>query len=148
MTLDEFERRRRDRRIPRVALKKYNSSPFEYLYNSLNDQALLNATGCDHRAFTILLKKFHPYYHYYTFHQETGIIRRKKCYMDGTPMGRQRDMSSVGCLGLVLMWYRTTGACTRSLSLTFGQTSTPMYRWLKFGRRILLKSLINDNSAK
>ena len=43
--------------IPRVALKKYNTFPCAYLYNSLNDQALLNATGCDHRAFTILLKK-------------------------------------------------------------------------------------------
>ena len=148
MTLDEFERRKRDRRIPRVALKPYSRSSFEYLYNSLNDQALLNATGCDHRAFNILLKKFHPYYHAYTFHQETGIIRRKKCHMNGTPMGRKRDMSSVGCLGLVLMWYRTTGACTRNLSLYFSQTSTPMYRWLKFGRRILLKSLINDDSAK
>ena len=82
MTLDEFERRRRDRRIPRIALKKYNSSPSEYLYNSLNDQALLNATGCDQLAFTILLKKFHPYYHY-TFHLETGIIRRKKCHIYG-----------------------------------------------------------------
>ena len=57
-------------------------------------------------------------------------------------------MSAVGCLGLVLMWYRTTGACTKSLSMHFGQTSTPMYRWIKFGRRILLKSLINDANAK
>ena len=93
-------------------------------------------------------KKKHPYYHAYTFHKETGIIRRKKCHLNGTPMGRKRDMSSVGCLGLVLMWYRTTGACTRTLSMNFGQTSTPMYRWLKFGRRILLRSLINDDSAK
>ena len=53
MTLGEFERRKRDRRIPRVALKHYSTSPFEYLYNSLNDQALLNATGCDHRAFMV-----------------------------------------------------------------------------------------------
>ena len=57
-------------------------------------------------------------------------------------------MSVVGCLGLVLMWYRTTGACTRSSAMIFCQTSTPTYRWLKFGRRILLKSLINDDTAK
>ena len=68
--------------------------------------------------------------------------------MNGTPMGRKRNVSSVGCLGLVLMWYCTTGACTRTLQLTFGQSSTPMYRWMKFGRRILLKSLIKDDSAK
>ena len=102
MTLDEFERRRRDCRIPRIALGKYNASPFEYLYNSLNDQALLNCTGCDHRAFTILLNKFDPYYHMYTFHGESGIIRKKKCNQDGTPRGRKRDMSSVGCISLVL----------------------------------------------
>ena len=148
MTLDECECRRRDRRIPRIALGKYNDSPFEYLYNSLNDQALLNATGCDHCAFTILLRKFQVYYHYYTFHSNKDIIRRKKCYMDGTPKGRKRDMSAVGFLRLVLMWYRSTGACTRSLSMHFGQTSTPMYRWIKFGRRILLKSLIDDPNTK
>ena len=75
-------------------------------------------------------------------------IRKKVCYPDGKPFGRKRDMSPVGCLGLVLMWYRTTGACSRNLALHFGQTCTPMYRWIKFGRRILLKSLINDDDAK
>ena len=42
-------------------------------------------------------------------------------------------MSSVGCLGLVIMWYCTTGVCTRTLAMNFGQTSTPMYRCDKFG---------------
>ena len=45
MTLDEFERRQRDWCIPRVAFGKHNASPFEYLYNNLNDQALLNTPG-------------------------------------------------------------------------------------------------------
>lgn len=57
-------------------------------------------------------------------------------------------MSPVVCLGLVLMGYRTIGACTRNLALHFSQTYTPMYKWLKFGRKILLKSLINDDNAK
>ena len=121
MILNEEDRRNRDRRIPRIALTTYNKSPFEYLYNSLNDQALLNATGNDHRTFNLLLEKFEPYYKYYTFDEETGDIRKKICFPDGMPRGRKRDMSAVGCLGLVLMWYRTTGACTRNLSLHFGQ---------------------------
>ena len=148
MTLDEEERRRRDRRMPRSSIRKYKESPFHYLYNSLNDQSLLNATGCDHRTFNILLMKFQPFYDYYTFDEKSGDIRKKKCFPDGTPRGRKRDMTAVGCLGLVLMWFRTKGACTKSLALHFGQTSTPMYRWLKFGRRVLLKSLINENSTR
>ena len=69
-------------------------------------------------------------------------------YQNGEPKGRKRDMSAVGCLGLVLMWYCTTGVCTRSSAMNFGQKSTPMYIWLKFGRRILLKSVINNDSEK
>ena len=84
---------------------------------------------------------------HYTFDEDTMQIRKKVCYPDGTPRGRKRDMSPVGCLGLVLMWYRTTGACSRNLALHFGQTCKPMYRWLKFGRRILLKILMNDDDA-
>ena len=107
--LNGEDRRNRDRRIPRIALTNYNNSPFEYLYNSLNDQALLNATGHSHRTLNLLQKKIESYYKYYTFDKDTMQIRKKVCYPDGTPRGRKRDMSPVGCLGLVLMWYRTTG---------------------------------------
>ena len=79
MILEEHDRRNRDRRIPRIAVKKYNNSPFEYLYHSLNDQALLNATGHNHRTFDLLLKKFSPYYKYYTFEKGTDVIRKKIC---------------------------------------------------------------------
>ena len=68
---------------------------------SLNDQALLNATGCDHRAFTILLSKFQVYYHYYTFHSNTDIIRRKNTIK----MVRPREGREI-CQPLdVLAWY-------------------------------------------
>ena len=46
--------------MPRAALKNYKNSPFEFLYNSLNDQALSNATGHNHRTFNILIKNSHP----------------------------------------------------------------------------------------
>jgi len=74
MILNEDDRRNRDRRIPRIALKKYKNSPFEYLYNSLNNQALLNATGHNHRTFNLLLKKIEPYYKYYRAHKSHTII--------------------------------------------------------------------------
>ena len=57
-------------------------------------------------------------------------------------------MTAEGCLGLVLMWFRTRGSCARSLAMIFGQTSTPMYKWLKFARRVLLVCLINDPDAR
>ena len=46
------------------------------------------------------------------------------------------------------MWYRTKGSCTRVLAPFFGQTASPMYKWLKFGRIILLHVLSNHEAAK
>ncbi len=46
------------------------------------------------------------------------------------------------------MWYRTQGSCARSLAVMFGQTAIPMYKWLKFGRRVLLHSLSRSSEAQ
>ena len=56
LTLEE--RRRRDRRIPRSALRPHCESPFRYLFNSGNDQGLINATGLDFEVFNELLTIF------------------------------------------------------------------------------------------
>ena len=45
------DRRRRSRRIPRIAIRKYSQSAFKYMFDSGNDQALLNCCGIDHRVF-------------------------------------------------------------------------------------------------
>ena len=87
-------------------------------------------------------------YDFYTFDTDTGLIRKQILQTDGIPYGRNRDMTAVGCLGLVLTWYRTRGSCARSLALHFGQTSTPMYKWLDFAQKVLLYCLINDHDAK
>ena len=141
--LDDENKRRRDRRIPRCALRPFKFSSFKYLYSSGNEQALLNATGFDHNTFDILHDKFK---HTYDHHMVTvdGIIRKKKLDEDGVPMGRVRDLHSIGALGIVLMWYRTRGSCARSLSMMFGQTSTCLYKWLKFSRKVLLQVLSRD----
>ena len=46
------------------------------------------------------------------------------------------------------MWFRTRGSSARGLALIFGQTSTCLYKWLKFGRKVLLACLIKDTDAK
>ncbi len=46
------------------------------------------------------------------------------------------------------MWYRTRGSCVCGLSLLFGQTSTPMYKWLKFASKFLLHVLSSDLNSK
>ena len=78
--LDNVDRKRRDRRIPRIALRMYKSSPFHYLYDSGNNQALLNCTGFDHEKFKNLLDKFCKPFDDYTFDEMNGIIRQKKLY--------------------------------------------------------------------
>ena len=56
------DRRRRDRRIPRQALRTWVYSPFRYLYLSGNNQALINATGHDHASFSKLLGLFRDWF--------------------------------------------------------------------------------------
>ena len=57
-----YERTLRDKRIPREALKFWNSSPWLFMFKSGNDQALANMTGIDHRAFRLLLDVFEPFW--------------------------------------------------------------------------------------
>ena len=140
--LELDERIRRDRRISRCALRTYKYSSFQYLFSSGNNQALLNATGHDHRTFDLLLQKFRFTYDTHYVQEHTNIIARK------TKIGRPRHLNATGALGLVLMWYRTRGSCARSLAMLFGLTSSPMYVWLKFTRKVLLQVLSSDEDSK
>eukprot|EP00535_Pseudo-nitzschia_heimii_P000494 CAMPEP_0197173578 /NCGR_PEP_ID=MMETSP1423-20130617/456_1 /TAXON_ID=476441 /ORGANISM="Pseudo-nitzschia heimii, Strain UNC1101" /LENGTH=128 /DNA_ID=CAMNT_0042622413 /DNA_START=610 /DNA_END=993 /DNA_ORIENTATION=- len=63
---------------------------------------------------------------------------------NGKPKGRKREIDAIGCLGLVLFWYRTRGSYARAIVIVFGLTVTPMYKWLRFSQRVLL-SVLNDN---
>ena len=144
--LNAEERRNRDRRIPRIALRRYKDSAFHYLYDSGNDQALLNVTGYNHQKFSELLHLFGRKFDTWTFDEDAKILRPKKRNLL-VAQGRPRDLDAVGGLGLVLMWFRTRGALTRNVALHFGQTSTPLYKWLKFARKILLSVLINHPEA-
>ena len=77
-SLGEYDKRMRDRRMPRCAMLPYKFSSFRHLYLSGNDQALLNATGYDHKTFHKLVQKFKPFYDMWMFDEENVCIRRKK----------------------------------------------------------------------
>ena len=128
-TLSNEEKRRRDRRTPRIALRRYTYSSFSYLFKSGDDQALLNCCGCDHEVFRQLLGVVAPILNMYTMDNNNNI-RKIKLTKNGKPMGRKRDIDAVGLLGLVLYWYRTRGSVARGTAMAFGLTATPMYKWL------------------
>ena len=117
------------------------------MYLSSNDQSLVNDSGHDHISFSKLLRKFKPVYDLYMWDEQELCIHRKITWPNGEPKGRKRNMTACGCLGFILMWYRTRGSCARGLAMLFGQTSTLMYNWLKFGRAVLLHVLSRDPDA-
>ena len=80
------EKRLRDLRTPRVALWQFKFSSFNYLYNSRDDQALLNWCGCTHGVFNELLSLFKPYFDAFTFDKRSGAIRM----VGTTKKGRRR----------------------------------------------------------
>ena len=91
-------RRRRDRRIPRIALQKPSMSAWYVLYGSGSDQALLSLTGIDHKAFRYLLNMFEKLYYRYTPYSKTRVITR----LEGNAAGRKRSMTARDFLGLSL----------------------------------------------
>ena len=149
LQLSKDDKRRRDRRTKRVALRYYRNSSFYYLFQSGDDQSLLNCCAVDHWVFQSLLEVFEPVFHQYMVDESTGSIRKCILTREGVPKGGKRQVvDATCCLGLVLYWYRTRGSVARSTSMAFGLTSTPMYKWIKFGCQILLFVLQNHPSAK
>ena len=138
---NEKKHRLCDKRYPPCAVRNYRYSSFYHIYASKNDQALANTTGHEFRSFDSLLRLFAPAYHLNTHDDYLDIIRSKVFDAQGNPKGRSRDLPACGCLDLILMWYHTKGACARTLAVMFGQTSTPLYKWLKFGQHVLLHVL-------
>ena len=52
----------------------YKDCAFLFMYNSKNDQALLNTLGIDHATFQELLELFDPLYYKYRPNLSIGII--------------------------------------------------------------------------
>ena len=96
--LEEDVRSRRDRRIPRCALRTYVYSKFRKILKSGNNQACINATGHDLYCFCKLLRLFEPVYVFWTFDEDPTKIRRKVVDTSGRPKGSPRDMTLCNCL--------------------------------------------------
>ena len=103
--LSDEDRRRRDRRTPRIAIRRYSKSPFLYLYESGDNQALLNCCGVDHPTFNEVLQAFAPVFNAHMFDPDSGHIRKVVTTKKGFVKGRRRDMDAVGSLGLVMYWF-------------------------------------------
>ena len=142
------ERRRRDKRTPRIAIKKHPCSSFLHLFNGGNDQALLNCCGVDHAIFKDLLEIFEPVFDDHLPDKKTGLCRKVKRTSTGKVAGRPREIDATGCLGLVLFWFRTRGSAARVVPMAFGLTATVLHKWLKFSRHVLLCALHDHPLAK
>ena len=137
--LGAAEKQVRQRRIPRESLHPVHRSAWRALFYSNNNQALITATGLDHRTFDYLLHKFEPIFNAYTPFGNTTIKVSNR--------GRKRYITAVDCLGLVLVWTRTRGS-TMSLQMHFGMSMTNLTMYLRFGRRIVTEVLSSDEYAK
>jgi DDE superfamily endonuclease len=143
-TLTCKERRKRRDQIRRISIRMPNRSPFRYLFNSFQDDALITLCGFDHKTFNDLLVLFTPYYNYFTPYTDdfTGIFHLKPVTFTrhNKKKGRPRLLSASDALALYLTWTRTRGS-HKSLQLIFGLTSCPLSMHLRFARRIIVKIL-------
>eukprot|EP00536_Pseudo-nitzschia_multiseries_P013832 jgi/Psemu1/36545/gm1.36545_g len=118
---------------------------FGYYYDNFtpNYNTLLNCCGVYHHVVfrELLLDIFEPLYTSYTVDKNTGVIQQKKTWTTN-------QFNATGCLALLLFWFQTRGSAARAVALVFGLTASPMYRWLKFGRKLLLFALQNHPAAK
>lgn len=143
-------RRKRDRRLPRAVLLHPWRSPWQKIRYSGDDQSMITVTGFDCDAFNKLLNIFKPYYYNYTpwtgDKDGTTYMKLKVPYNE-RKSGRKRIIKAHAALGLVLTWYRFRGAAY-ILQGWFGFTGSHANTWLRFSRRMLLKALKMEPSAR
>ena len=91
------ERRVLSGTIRRKSLQKASESVFWKVYNSNQDDSLIQLCGFHKKAFDELVQLFRPIYEKYTPHDKR--IRPVK-----KTAGRNRLLNATSCLGLVLTW--------------------------------------------
>jgi hypothetical protein len=117
--LDDEERRRRDRRLPRASLLLPCDSPWERLFMSANDQALITINGFDHEAFNGMLELFSPWFDAHTpWTRDGSAFERLTGRSQGR--GRARIINAAACLGLVLAWYTDSEALSTFFRVGLG----------------------------
>lgn len=137
-------RRRRQRRVARVALQAPRYSAFITLFLSGCDSSLITVYSVDHTEFRSLLSIFKPLYNQYSPYSDNGSIRMMNL---STFRERTRSMNALQCLGLILMWTQSCGNVS-FLCMIFGITDSVCTLFFRFARRIIIQVLRNDARAK
>jgi hypothetical protein len=99
-------------------------------------------TGFDCDSFDSLLVKFGPMFDGHTPFDKSGMIVEFE-YVSG----RKREVQSTDCLGLALVWIRTTRGPLNVLQLVFGLTYTNLSVYLRFGIRLIVETFRDDPLA-
>ena len=126
--------------IRRGSLQNPTKSVFWEVYNSGQDESLIQLCGFHKAGFDSLLELFAPTYDTFTPHGKTIRAVKKKG-------GRNRLLSPAACLGLVLTWLRSRGG-NKFLCFMFGIIPSSCSIWLRYGKRVLIKVLRNVDAAK
>ena len=126
--------------IRRGSLQNPTKSVFWEVYNSGQDESLIQLCGFHKAGFDSLLELFAPTYDTFTPHGKTIRAVKKKG-------GRNHLLSPTACLGLVLTWLQSRGG-NKFLCFMFGIIPSSCSIWLRYGKRVLIKVLRNVDAAK
>ena len=135
--------------MPGFALPDPQVAPWKTAFGAMDGGVMVTVTGFDHATFQFLPENFQPHHNSFTpgTGKNDGHNHRRLRHPVNTGKGRRRITSAEACLGLVLAWHRFRGAeCT--LQGWFGFAGGHTSVWLRFGRRMLLKELLNVKEAK
>ncbi len=98
--------------------------------------------GVDANSFDRLLEKFGPMFPGNMPFDESGMIVEFKY-----TCGQKRKVQPKDCLGLVLVWTRTSGSLN-VLSFIFGLTYTNLSIYLRFGVRLFFETFRDHPLAR
>lgn len=140
-------RRRRQRHLPRISLLPPSASPWQQMYDSNNDTAMITVTGFDCNAFEALHDMFRPLFDMYSPWTKKDPGLNYRAVNTNQHRGSPRIISSSQCLGIVLAWYRFRGA-EYILQGWFGFTGAHANVWIRFGRRMLINALCQNPLAR
>jgi hypothetical protein len=105
---------------------------------------MITLTGLDYPAFLYLCQKFAPIFDTYS---PFGYRNGDEVLINKAKTGRKRVIRPEDCLGLCLAWTRTRGSLN-VLQLIFGMTMSNVWSYLRYGKRIVIEVLKNDDLAK
>jgi hypothetical protein len=105
---------------------------------------MITLTGLDYPAFLYLCQKFAPIFDTYS---PFGYRNGDEVLINKAKTGRKRVIRPEDCLGLCLAWTHTRGSLN-VLQLIFGMTMSNVWSYLRYGKRIVIEVLKNDDLAK